>query len=186
MSSRIVTNELTHGELIQLLSYDPSTGKFVWNVAPRRGIAAGTSAGTPRPDGYQKIAIRERGYMAHRLAWFYVHGQWPAHQIDHINGVRNDNRISNLREVTHAENLHNMPRARGYTWHKKDRKWQAQIQINGKYVYLGYFATEQEARDAYLKAKTIFHPTAPRLNPNPKESPCLTRSTHHKQRHSCR
>ena len=81
--------------------------------------------------------------------------------IDHINGVRHDNRRSNLRIVTPQENSHNYPSAKGYYWNKRDRTYQAQIKIDKKLIYLGLYNTEDEARAAYLAAKKIYHPTSP-------------------------
>jgi len=85
-------------------------------------------------------------------------------QIDHMNGVRYDNRRSNLRMVTSQENNHNQRAAKGYTWDKTRRRYKAQIVLNKKIIYLGYYNTEAEARAAYLEAKKIYHPTSPIQN----------------------
>jgi hypothetical protein len=100
---------------------------------------------------------RSRTMLAHRL----LMNPSDTMQVDHINGVRHDNRRSNLRIVTNQENQHNHRSAKGYGWHKKNRRYQAYIKLNNKCVYLGNFKTEVEARDAYVAAKKIYHPSAP-------------------------
>ena len=93
----------------------------------------------------------------HHFAWYSVYGNCDIEQIDHINGVRNDNRICNLRNVTHQQNHFNRTTAKGYTWNKPRNKWQSKIKLNDKQIHLGYFTTEQEARQAYLEAKEKYH-----------------------------
>jgi plasmid maintenance system killer protein len=78
-------------------------------------------------------------------------------EVDHINGNKLDNRLANLRVVTHQENAMNLTRAKGYYWNKKDRKWQCSIFVRGKTTYIGNFDDENEARKAYLDAKAIYH-----------------------------
>ena len=111
-------------------------------------------------DGYIqiKIQINKKVYQikGHQFAWFLVNKEC-VEEIDHINGVRDDNRIVNLRSVSRNENQWNRTKAKGYTWRKRENKWQAQIKINKKDIYLGYYNTEQEARSAYLAAKEIYH-----------------------------
>lgn len=93
----------------------------------------------------------------HRLVYELAHGPIPAdYQIDHIDRNRSNNYLSNLRVVTHQQNLFNT-KAKGYRWIKNDQKYEAQIKINGKQQYLGRYDTEQEARAAYLEAKKIYH-----------------------------
>ena len=76
--------------------------------------------------------------------------------LDHKNQIKNDNRILNLRILTNQENLFNT-NAKGYYWNKRDKKWQSQIMINGKNIYLGMYDTEEDSRKAYLNAKKIYH-----------------------------
>jgi len=98
----------------------------------------------------------------HRLLAMTFLKDWdPNLHVDHINGDTYDNRLSNLRMVTRAENLQNQKRAKGCTWDKNKGKWQARISANKKTISLGYHDTEEEAKQAYLNAKKIYHPSAP-------------------------
>ena len=92
--------------LKEVLGYDAKTGVFVWRYV-RKGMSSNRSlvAGMPRKvRGYRYIRIDGQLYAAHRLAWLYIHGRWPVDQIDHINGIRDDNRLVNLREATNGQN----------------------------------------------------------------------------------
>jgi hypothetical protein len=113
-------------------------------------------------NGYVCIRIDNILYTAHRLAWLYVHGNWPAHQLDHINKNRSDNRLCNLREATNAENAQNRKRSdnkTGYTGvNQENNKWKAEIKLNYKTIRLGLFETPEEAYSAYLSAKHGLHP----------------------------
>lgn len=149
--------------LRELLDYDVETGRFVWRQANKR-VKAGTVAGYVGSDGYVRIRASGTRFLAHRLAWFYVHGTWPAGEIDHINGDRSDNRIANLRDATTSINQQNQRQARtnnrssgllGVT--RKRSKWQAQIETNGRNVFLGCYSTKEDAHLAYLKAKRERH-----------------------------
>jgi hypothetical protein len=155
-------NILNSHFLKSILSYNPDTGLFSWkNLSGRKNK---TTAGCFDNNGYVIIGIKLPGgkskkYGAHRLAWLYYHEEWPQNDIDHINGVKSDNRIINLRHVTRRQNQQNRANHRdgclpGATRHRN--KYQAQIQINKKAYYLGYFDTELEAHLAYkLAAKSI-------------------------------
>ena len=106
-------------------------------------------------------------HLAHRLAWLYVHGEWPAEEIDHLNRVRSDNRISNLRLATQAENKQNTSLRRdstsghkGVSWHKRDKKWVAEIKLHGKKHYLGYFNNINDAIAARKSEESRLHPFA--------------------------
>ncbi len=109
-------------------------------------------------NGYIIYNIDNKNYRAHRLAWFIYYGIWPQAHIDHINGVRDDNRICNLREVTVRKNQQNLRCHRegkvllGAHWDKSKKKWTSNIRINGKSVHLGTFKTSQAAHEAYFKA----------------------------------
>ncbi len=94
--------------------------------------------------------------FAHQFAWYWINKEC-VEEIDHINGIRNDNRIENLRSVTRQQNQWNRLNAKGYTIIKNSNKYRAEISLNTKKIYLGSYNTEQEARNAYLAAKEIYH-----------------------------
>ena len=105
-------SDLTAERLREVLDYGPDTGVFTWKIRTNSRVKVGDVAGALRPDGYIQISIDGRLHRAHRLAWLYVTGESPPDQIDHINGVRDDNRIANLRLATSAENKQNLRRAK--------------------------------------------------------------------------
>ncbi|MBU5564323.1 HNH endonuclease, partial [Escherichia sp. S69_ASV_4] len=133
----------------------------------RDRVKAGSYAdSTRRADGYRQVALRLDGKQyqlkAHRVAWILAHGAIPhGKQIDHINGIRDDNRLCNLRLVTQRENDQNRRKARGYSWNKGCSKWEAYIRVDGVRHHLGLFTTEAAARAAYLKVKARYHPSTP-------------------------
>jgi len=154
---------IEHFKLKQLLSYNPKTGGFIW-LESRGGLAQkGAKAGTVESKGYRQITIDGKTYMAHRLAWFYINKNWPADQIDHINGSRLDNRIINLRSVTKTENQQNQKKyttnksgVTGVCWHKQQGKWYANIQENKKVHFLGLFENIFDAAAARISAQNSF------------------------------
>jgi hypothetical protein len=120
--------------------------------------------------GYRGVGIDGQRYLEHRLVWFYVHGVWPADQIDHINGDRSDNRISNLREASQSQNNGNCRKrgnnVSGYTgvfWNTRHAKWQAQIAMNGRNNYIGLFSDIEEAVAARKAAAKRIHGDFARL-----------------------
>jgi hypothetical protein len=162
----MATPILTQARLKELLHYDPDTGIFI-NRAVRQGMrkGAGSIAGAKNSLGYVVIQVEKHKHFAHRLAWLYVYGSWPVNQIDHINRVRDDNRIANLRDVTASENMHNAANGgkntsgvRNVVWHKRSKRWQAQIMVDNKYKYLGMFDDIEQARKVAEEAAKIFHP----------------------------
>lgn len=157
---------LTSSDLRSRLHYNPDTGVFTWQVPPKsRPGAAGRVAGSRDLNRYVNISIDRKLYKAHRLAWLYVYGEWPPGLIDHINGVRSDNRLCNLRVVDRTGNAENRRAARsgsasgflGVVWRPRNRKYEARILANKKYMYLGLFATPEEAHAAYVAAKRKYH-----------------------------
>lgn len=172
----------TPDELRQLLRYDPEAGKLYWlTISPewfqptparsREGLAShwnakysGKEAFTsPKGNGYRRGGFRGRDLLAHRVIWAMVHGEWPL-EIDHINGDRADNRISNLRAADREHNGRNVPPHRdnrsglkGAFWHKAMKKWCASIMVAGKHHRLGFFPTAEEAHAAYCEASIRLH-----------------------------
>lgn len=110
--------------------------------------------------GYTSIFCNYKQIKRHRIiayAFLNLDINDTTKQVDHIDGQRINNSLTNLRIVTHQQNQWNCTTAKGYFWHKRDKKWQAQIKINYKLIYLGNFDTESDARIAYLQAKDIYH-----------------------------
>ena len=150
-------NHITVDELKAILRYDPETGEFWWRVS-RKGIRLGRPAG--RVTGrYRQIGIDGRHYYAHRLAWLYMTGEWPSDDIDHIDGDRLNNRFSNLREASRAQNMANgrTPATntsgfKGVSFDRQRGRWQAFIKIDGKTKNLGRFKTPEDAHAAYVAA----------------------------------
>ena len=148
---------ITQEYLKFILNYNEITGIFTWENRPSNRIQLKQIAGCEQKIGYITIQINKKHYKAHRLAWLYVYGEWPKNQIDHINGIRNDNRIENLRDVSVRENSSNGVEHRNNkligAYITKDKKWKSQIQINKKLIYLGIYNTELEAHNAYITKK---------------------------------
>lgn len=149
---------LTQEYLQSILDYNKDTGIFTWKKKSSKfsKIELGTIAGSYDKYGYRRIKIDFTHYKTHRLAWLYVYGSLPKGHIDHINGVVDDNSITNLRLVSDRENQQNRKTHRagalvGASFHKATSKWQAQIKVNKKQIYLGVYNTEQEAHEAYLR-----------------------------------
>lgn len=149
-----------------MLNYDPDIGEFTWVQSPNWSIKIGAEAGSISPCGYKLIRVNKSSYMAHRLAWVYIHGSIPkGFSIDHKNGDRKDNRLTNLRLARgHREQAQNQKKridnTSGYVGvypHRIPNTWIAQIRINGKAVYLGIFTSIEEASEAYKKAKVEHH-----------------------------
>ena len=153
-------NALTRYRALECLSYDASTGAFMWIAGKRKGQAAGCLNGV---SGYVQISIDGVSYKAHRIAWLIEHGEWPAAMIDHVNGVRNDNRIENLRAATAKTNSENRRFPSSGTAAEKlgvtfrNKKWQARITIDSVVCHIGTFDTCDEAFDAYLAVKRRVH-----------------------------
>jgi hypothetical protein len=156
---------LSAERLRELLYYDPAAGIFTWRVSRAWHTKPGDVAATLNDQGYALIKIDQRLYRAHRLAWLYVTGDWPKDEIDHINGVRLDNRIENLRDVRGQVNRQNhrsacSDSASGVYGVSKDKRrngWYAQISVNNKNRRIGSYPTREEAHAAYLAAKRRLH-----------------------------
>lgn len=125
--------------LRECMDYDPLTGIFIWKYSRSNRVKAGDEAGWNADKGYRGIRFQGKECKAHRLAWLYVYGELPTNEIDHINGIKNDNRIANLRNVTHQENTRNIKRRNsntsgvmGICWDRQHKKWL--VRIGGKHV----------------------------------------------------
>lgn len=137
---------LTYEEAKRIFIYDPETG-FI----RRHGSKFIT---VPNGFGYLHVTHKGKRLKCHRVVWLLHKGEWPKHQIDHINRNRSDNRIENLRDVPRAVNAANKKNNAtmiGTTWHPEKGKWKAKIQHNNKSIHIGYFNTQIEAHEAYLR-----------------------------------
>ena len=157
------TNELTAEKLRMLLHYEPATGIFTWKVRAANSVKVGDIAGCPDGQGYLRVRVQSQRYRAHRLAWLYMYGEWPEDQIDHINRVRTDNRICNLREVTNKQNgqnagkySHNTSGHTGVSWNKHRSKWRAHIRHSQKSIRLGDFTNIEDAIAARKAAEKLY------------------------------
>lgn len=145
---------ITQEEMKKTLYYDPDTG-----LITRVNTRITFKVGNLMPCGYLRIKVNGKLYLAHRLAWLYVYGSFPKGQIDHINGIRLDNRICNLRDVTKKENLVNKriyanskSGITGVHWHKQHKKWAVVICKDNKTKHLGLFDNLEQARLCRKKA----------------------------------
>ena len=175
MTKRILP---TPEELRQLLRYEPETGKLYWKPRPAEMFKNKQSHGTWNTryagkeaftaignHGYHTGSVNNKMYTAHRVIWAIAFGEWPENQIDHVNTVRTDNRISNLREATTQENNRNIGLSvantsgfKGVRRNVKLGKWVSEIRRgNGGRVYLGLFSTAEEAHAAYCEAAKKYH-----------------------------
>ena len=156
---------LTAQRLREILFYSPESGLFS-AIAPAKATNGGAGC-VDKATGYVRIRIDGDLHQAHRLAWLYVTGAWPNGVIDHINGVKSDNSIANLRDASAATNAQNIRFAQknnfssGYLGvtksHCISKPWLAQITVNRRCIKIGYFATADEAHNAYLQKKRELH-----------------------------
>jgi len=141
--------------------FDYRDGNLVWkNKKNNLAYLNGKIAGCMHKSEYRQIKLGKILYPAHRIMWVYHNGSIDENmQIDHINGIKFDNRIENLRLVTAQQNCFNRSRlkAKGYTWNKNAQKWQSSICLNGKLKYLGLYENEQDARNVYLTNCKLHH-----------------------------
>lgn len=158
---------LNQARLKELVRYDRKTGVFYWLVRRNRvradvGMVAGCARST---DGYHAISIDGQKYLSHRLAWLYETGEWPNKAIDHIDGNKSNNAISNLREASPAQNAWNMrlshdrntSGAKCVYWYKPRRKWAVRICVNGARKYVGLFSSKDDAEIAAVNARKELH-----------------------------
>ncbi len=170
-------------QLNALLSYNPKTGILVWKHRPAsrfkdlrscnrwNAVYAGKRAGTVDRYGYIAINLNGKLNRAHRIAWFMMTGKWPEGCLDHINGVRSDNRWENLREATRSQNncnkalrSNNKSGTSGISRHPANGKWRVQICFEGKKHHIGYFYSKQQAIEARKLAEKQHHGEFSALN----------------------
>jgi hypothetical protein len=141
--------------MFERLVYLPKEGKILWKVHPRWPSYTGREAGNMMQNGYRKLKFCGKQYLVHRVAWLLHYGVWPSGDMDHIDGNTSNNRLKNLRDVSHSINLQNRKSATiknktGFLGVvKRGNKYAAHIHKNGKQIYLGLFTTAQEAHQAY-------------------------------------
>ena len=154
----MTTQILSQSRLQELLCYDEHTGLFTWRIHAGNRLA-NSAAGSLCKRGYLDVSVDGKSYRAHRLAWLYVHGNFPVGVIDHINGNRSDNRITNLRDVTNTRNLlsfrkTNHNNSSGFVGVNKNHNgWRAEIKVNYQNINLGTYPTKEEASIAYSAVK---------------------------------
>lgn len=160
-------SKVTADHLREVLDYDPETGAFRWKVAcrgpkPKDGLA-GYVIKQGLAKGRRRISIDGVAYFNYRLAFLYVTGEWPAQEIDHIDGNPSNDRWANLRAATHAENMQNRRKAHSHNStgvlgvHADGKRFKAGISIEGKWTGLGSYTTKEEAYSVYLAAKRQHH-----------------------------
>lgn len=155
--SKNIELDLSQETLKEFLDYSPETGIFIWKKRSALATKIGTVAGNLNALGYIRIRFLRHGWMAHRLAWLFVHGEMPLDQIDHIDCDKSNNKIGNLRQASTSENLRNRKKSprntsgfKGVTWHKLNNKWLVACRVNGVKVHLGYYKDPEEASKVYL------------------------------------
>lgn len=173
MKATLRTPQGVEVDVRDILDYDPEVGTLTWLSRPVEMCAslrqqrcwntsfAGKAAFTTKEkQGYWRGTIFYRPYLAHRVAWAIYYGEWPKGEIDHIDGIRSNNRITNLRSVTRQENMRNSAIHRdntsgvcGVRKHRPSGKWHAQIGVGGRDVSLGYFTNIEDAAAARKSAE---------------------------------
>ncbi|MBL4800194.1 MAG: HNH endonuclease [Oleispira sp.] len=143
---------ITQEQLKELFHYCPESGLFTRLVTINGQAKSGDVAGCRMTIGYLSIGIGSKRYLAHRLAWLYMHGKSPSQDIDHINGDRSDNRLINLRSVSRSTNMMNskIPKGSksgviGVTWNSRSKKWSSAIGVQGDHIWLGSFLYKWDA-----------------------------------------
>ena len=157
-----VNDYLSVSVVREMFSYDEQTGLLTRKTKTGRFDRTGQVAGCVKKCGYVRVQIGKRIYQGHRIAWAVYYGEWPNEFIDHINGNRSDNRICNLRDVSHQKNTMNSKirsnNRSGYKGvYKMRNKFMAQIHFNGSKIRLGLFETAELAHLKYVEAAKLYH-----------------------------
>lgn len=150
---------ITAERLHEVAIYDPVTGIFRWKIRLTNRVKIGDIAGSVTSKGYFRIRVDGHLYLAHRLAWLYMTGEWPEHEVDHDNLTKADNRWENLRAATRPQNMANTTLRtdntsgfKGVWWHKQNKRWIAEIRTKGGRYHLGCFDNAEAAHAAYAAA----------------------------------
>lgn len=154
--------------ILNCVKYEPETGKFI-NLVKRGALRPGDVIGCPNHKGYVNLMVNGKMYLAHRLAWFFMKGEWATQMIDHVNRNPSDNRWCNLRLVSRSENgmnrtepKNNLSGRKGVCWCKRNGKWFAYIMLNQKQKSLGYYEILADAIKAREMAESrlfsVFNP----------------------------
>jgi hypothetical protein len=153
--------ELEH--MRKSLSYDSKSGLFVWLRDVGRAKTGQIAGSLHKHNRYIYITFNKKKYRAQRLAWLFTYGKSPSGEIDHINGIRHDNALSNLRDVTRLKNnqnraiqSNNSSGVTGVAWYKRHKKWHVRIVVNGENRHLGYYGHLQDAIFARHAAEVKF------------------------------
>lgn len=168
-SRRLERRPIDQAYVRERLSYDPATGIFTWRMHPSKKLI-GTAAGWRQSKGYLAIDLQSTAHYAHRLAWLWMTGEWPAEQIDHIDGNKADNAWANLRLATNSQNqrYQGVSRANecqfkgvfpqsGRKEYGRTGRFRAQIRVDGRTISLGSFSSPDEAHEAYKRAAALYH-----------------------------
>ena len=153
---------LSAADVRRFLRYEPETGDFFWLVNRTNGIKAGDLAGCQR-GFYWVISVWGVSYSAQRLAFLYQEGRFPSEYVDHINGIKLDNRWANLREATNAQNQHNRSgtgsncRVKNVTYVAKRCKFQVSLKVRGREKFIGYFEDVELAELVAIEAREKYH-----------------------------
>lgn len=155
---------LTQSQLLYVLEYDCNSGLFTWLRPQARRNKKGMIAGCLDKSGYWHIQLFGKTFLAHRLAWLYVTGNWPENQIDHIDRNRSNNSFLNLRAATNSQNCRNSKinslntsGIKGVHWNFKMKKWQAYVYVENKKIHVGTFDSIELANSAVIKARNKHH-----------------------------
>lgn len=157
---------MSEGLIKSSFTYDPNTGNLFWATQPASKIKIGDKAGTLSKKGYLTVKLLGKMHLVHRIIWLLSYGAWPEDQVDHINGIRDDNRLENLRAVSGQENQRNRRLScKNKTGVSgvillKSGQYRAVIRVCGILKHLGQFATLEEAASAKAEAESFygFHP----------------------------
>lgn len=161
VQSKFRDSDIPH--VLSELEYLPETGNLYWKSI-KRGKSNNIHAGEKTEHGYVRISLKGKRYYAHHIVWLFENGQWPTQLLDHINGNRSDNRIQNIREATHEENMrnrkisiNNKSGVTGVCWITATKLWMASISLNAKPKHLGHFKKLEDAIEARKSAEARFY-----------------------------